>query len=72
MAWRHTFPREGDTYKIVSAMQTGGKHGMRLLDADLARMVRAGSVNMGDAIKQANDPGGFAKLLREEVGNDEH
>lgn len=59
--------REGDTFKIVSAMQTGGKHGMRLLDADLARLVRTGVVDLSDAIKKANNPSSFAKVLREEA-----
>lgn len=57
--------REGDTYKIVSAMQTGGKLGMQLLDADLARLVQDGLVEATDAIQKSNDPREFAALLRE-------
>jgi twitching motility protein PilT len=62
--------REGDTHKIVSAMQTGGRLGMRLLDADLARLVREGAVDVKDAIKKANDPQELIKSLNDnaEIG----
>jgi len=41
--------REGKTHQIVSAMQMGAKHGMRLLNDSLLELVRAGTVDAMEA-----------------------
>jgi twitching motility protein PilT len=54
--------REGKTHQIYSAIQMGGKLGMRTLDADLGRLVSSGVVTMEAAIAKANDPASLARL----------
>ncbi|MCX6826601.1 MAG: ATPase, T2SS/T4P/T4SS family, partial [candidate division Zixibacteria bacterium] len=48
--------REGKTYQIPSAIQTGGKLGMRLLDSHLRAMVESGIISHDEAIRVASDP----------------
>ena len=36
--------REGKTHQIYAAVQTSGAVGMQTMDADLARLVRAGRI----------------------------
>jgi twitching motility protein PilT len=55
--------REGKTHQIYSAIQMGGKLGMRTLDADLARLVSTGAITSEAAIAKASDPAWLAKLL---------
>ena len=45
--------REGKTHQIVSAMQMGAKHGMRLLNDSLLEHVRAGAVEPMEAYFRA-------------------
>jgi hypothetical protein len=45
--------REGKTHQIVSAMQMGAKHGMRLLNDSLLELVRAGTVEPMEAYFKA-------------------
>ena len=47
--------REGKTYQIKNAMQTGGKLGMRLLNDALAELVQNGSVAPEEAYLKAVD-----------------
>ena len=45
--------REGKTHQIVSAMQTGAAHGMRLLNDSLLELVAAGTVDPAEAYVKA-------------------
>jgi len=45
--------REGKTHQIVSAMQMGAKHGMRLLNDSLLELVRSGAVEPLEAYFRA-------------------
>lgn len=47
---------QGKTFQITSAIQTGRRQGMRLLDDALAELVRAGEVTKEAALAAANDP----------------
>jgi len=48
--------RQNKSFQIVSAMQTGKRQGMQLLDDALADLVRSGEVTLDDASAVANDP----------------
>ena len=47
--------REGKTHQIPSAMQTGGKHGMKLLNDALLDLVQSGDVEAGEAYRKSVD-----------------
>ena len=47
--------RDGKTYQIKNAMQTGGKQGMRLLNDHLAELVEKGIVDPSEAFLKAVD-----------------
>jgi len=51
--------RERKTYQIPTALQTGGKKGMRLLDNHLRALVDSGMVTAHEAMKCAVDPSRF-------------
>ena len=48
--------RQNKSFQITSAMQTGKRQGMQLLDDALADLVRKCQVNLEDALAVANDP----------------
>ena len=48
--------REGKTHQIYSAIEMGGKSGMRSLDKHLVELVRQGVVTAEDVMTKANDP----------------
>ncbi|HPA17806.1 MAG TPA: type IV pilus twitching motility protein PilT [Verrucomicrobiae bacterium] len=48
--------REGKTHQIYSAIETGGRGGMKSLDRDLADLVRKKVVTLEVAAAKANDP----------------
>lgn len=48
--------RQNKSFQIASAMQTGKRQGMQLLDDALAELVRSGQVTMDNALAVANDP----------------
>jgi twitching motility protein PilT len=49
--------RENKTYRIDSAIQTGKKYGMQLLDEHLWNLYAAGTVTAVDAIDRSRNPG---------------
>jgi twitching motility protein PilT len=55
--------REGKTFQIPSAMQTGKNHGMVMLNDALFAHVQAGSVEPLDAYMKAVDKTGFETML---------
>jgi twitching motility protein PilT len=55
--------REGKTHQIYAAVQTSGSVGMQTMDADLARLVRAGSISRELAEQRASVPEELTRLL---------
>ncbi len=55
--------REGKTPQMPTAIQTGRKQGMRLLDNHLKALVEAGQVTAQEAARVAVDPSQFYHLL---------
>ncbi len=55
--------REGKTHQIYAAIQTSGAVGMQTMDADLARLVRAGRITRELAEQRASVPEELRRLL---------
>ena len=55
--------REGKTFQIPSAMQTGKQHGMVMLNDALFELVKKGLVEPRDAYIKAVDKTGFESQL---------
>jgi len=55
--------REGKTYQIASAMQTGRKLGMQTMNDHLLEHVTAGRVRPEEAYVKSNDKMGFKNAL---------
>jgi twitching motility protein PilT len=51
--------RDNKTFQIKSVLQTGGTHGMCLLDASLADLVKSGTITREEAARNAEDPARF-------------
>ena len=47
---------QNKTFQIISAMQTGKRYGMQLLDDALEELARRGEITVDDALSAANDP----------------
>ena len=61
--------RENKTYRINSAIQTGHKLGMQLLDDHLFRLWKAGTIDKRDAMVKCNQPDELAaRIARAERG----
>ena len=56
--------RQNKSFQITSAMQTGKRQGMQLLDDALADLVRTGKITVDTALMVANDP----VTLRNQLG----
>ena len=57
--------RDGKTFRIDSAIQTGKKQGMQLLDDHLYKLWAEGKVSPDDILDKCRDPQGLAKRLQE-------
>jgi twitching motility protein PilT len=55
--------RENKTFRINSAIQTGAKKGMVLLDDYLFNLWKAGKVTADDALTKSNSPEDFARRI---------
>ena len=55
--------REGKNHQIYSAMQTGGRFGMRTMDASLVRLMRAGLISRDEAEKRSSNPDELERLM---------
>jgi twitching motility protein PilT len=55
--------REGKTFQITSAMQSGIKEGMQTLEMHLAQLIRSGTISEETGLERANDPGNLKSLL---------
>jgi len=51
--------RENKTYRIDSAIQTGKKYGMQLLDEHLWSLYEQGAINAEDCVDRSRHPGGM-------------
>lgn len=56
--------RENKTFQIPSAVQTGKKYGMQLLDDAIMDLVHRGRIDVEDAYMKANDKARFRPLLK--------
>src|SRR5262249_51956312 len=56
--------REGKTAQIASAIQSGRREGMIMLERSLADRVNAGEIRIEDARAVANDPAALASYLK--------
>ncbi len=56
--------REGKTYQIYSAIETGSQHGMQGMDKTLAELYKSGLVTYEDAAQRAIDPENFRRFLQ--------
>jgi len=56
--------RENKSYRITSAIQTGHKHGMNLLDEHMLALCRKGIVNYDDCYAKAQDQQEFEATAR--------
>ncbi len=56
--------REGKSHQIPSAIQTGKKYGMQLLDDAIMDLFNKGRISAEDAYMKANDKGRFRPLLK--------
>jgi twitching motility protein PilT len=55
--------REAKVHQIYSAMQAGGRYGMRTMDAALASLVQAGQISVETATQRCHDVGELNRLL---------
>ena len=60
--------RENKTFRIDSAIQTGRKFGMQLLDDHLWRLYQQGIVSAEEIIDKSKDPGELAEKVRRAGG----
>jgi len=54
--------RERKNFQIPTAIQTGGKQGMQLLDSHLKKLVEEGTVTAEEAMKFSADPSKFQQM----------
>jgi twitching motility protein PilT len=57
--------RDNKSYRITSAIQTGHKYGMNLLDEHLMALFKKGVVGYEEAFAKAQDPGEFETHARD-------
>jgi twitching motility protein PilT len=55
--------REGKTFQIASAITTGRRLGMQLMDQSMLSLVRAGEIDPDEAFLRAEDKWGFAPFV---------
>jgi twitching motility protein PilT len=56
--------REGKTYQIMSAIETGSQYGMQPMDKTLADMHKGGMISYEEALLRSNDRDNFVKLVK--------
>jgi twitching motility protein PilT len=56
--------REQKTCQLPTAIQTGGKLGMQLLDNHLKELLEAGTIAQSEAVRCANDPARFQDAVK--------
>ena len=58
--------REGKTHQIYTSMQSGGKHGMQVMDQHLAELVKKGTVTYEMALERCHHVEEFQRLVGKE------
>ena len=62
--------REGKTYQVTSALQSGAANGMHSMDQHLAELVNGGDVAYEAAMEKVQDPETFDRLVtRRDLNN---
>jgi twitching motility protein PilT len=56
--------REGKTHQLVSAMQTGGKYGMIMMNNYLVDLYNQGKIEYEEAVRRADDPEYVKKKIK--------
>ena len=56
--------REGKTYQLDTAIQTGAEQGMQYMDSTLVKKINNGIINYETALEYAVDPDNLTKLAR--------
>jgi len=56
--------REGKTFQIYSAIETGGQYGMQAMDKVLAELHKTGQITYQEAFSRAVDPENFQRFLQ--------
>jgi twitching motility protein PilT len=64
--------REGKNHQLYSAMQTGGKFGMRTMDAALVGLLRRGVISPEEADKRSSNPEELRRLAGRGAGTGGH
>lgn len=55
--------REGKTYQVTSALQSGASLGMQSMDQNLAELVNGGEISYDAALEKVQDPETFNRLV---------
>jgi twitching motility protein PilT len=55
--------REGKTYQIQSAVQTGGKFGMMTMDMSILNLLKSGIISLEDALTYCVDQESFSRMI---------
>ena len=58
--------REGKTHQIYTSMQSGGKHGMQVMDQHLAELVKNNAVTYEMALERCHHVEEFNRLVGKE------
>ena len=61
--------REGKTFRIDSAIQTGRKFGMQLLDDHLWKLYEEGKISPEEMVDKGRDPGALVEKVQRSGGN---
>jgi twitching motility protein PilT len=61
--------REAKVHQIYSAMQAGGRHGMRTMDQSLASLVKQGRITMALAEQRCHDTEELTRLVGSSAGS---
>ena len=60
--------REGKVHQIYSAMQAGGRYGMRTMDQSLAQLVQSGVLTWELGVQRCHDPQELARMTGRSLG----
>jgi twitching motility protein PilT len=60
--------RDGKTYKLESAMQTGKNQGMKMLDQSILELYQSGLISIEEAILNARNPAPFQQMAKAPAG----
>jgi twitching motility protein PilT len=55
--------REGKTYQMMNAIQTGAQHGMQTLNQSLSALYRSRTISHEEAIARSTDPEELKEML---------